>query len=116
MIDIIRKLAKQIQSQNIFIASKEMNGIRLFENEINLSKIQQIYLSFLYFYDTINRDLQIDKISPHIFDSDLYEDSYMLWKREIGKDYTSKPDNQSKDVKLVKGTNIKFPVRGNNNG
>lgn len=109
--ELIRKLAKETYSQNIFTASKEIYGIRLFKNKYNLSKIQQIYLSYLYFYDNINKDLIIEKISKHIFDSDIYEDAYMLYKRE--RKIINQEDNKKHDVKLVMGKEIKFPSKEN---
>ena len=105
----IRKLAKSIKSQNLFQAVKEINGLRLFDNESNLSKIQQVYISYLYFYDTINRDIVIDKISKRVFESELYEDSYMLYKKEKGFDKKEK-DSKKHDVKLVMSNKINFPI------
>lgn len=105
----LRKLAKSIKSQNLFLASKEINNIRLFKNSFDFSKLQEIYLSYLYNYDAISRDIIIDKISKHVFDSDIYEDAYLIWKRKNG----NKPikDNNLKDVNMVVGKEIKFPAK-----
>lgn len=104
----IRKLAKTIGSQNLFHATKEMNGIKIFKNDIELSKIQQIYLSYLFMYSSINQDMQLENISKHVIDDEIYEDAYMKWKKEKGKD-TDKKDNSQKELKLVMTNTIKFP-------
>jgi len=105
----IRQLAKSIKSQNLFIAAKELSGIRLFRNLFDLSKLQEIYLSFLYMYDAINKDIIIENISKHVLDYELYEDAYMLWKKNK-KTKKESNDNKQKDVNLVVGKGIKFPT------
>jgi hypothetical protein len=106
----IRELAKSIRAQNLFVAAKEINGVRLFRNTFDFSKIQEIYLSHLYNYDAINRDIILEKISKHVLDDEIYEDSYLIWKRKNIKK-TDKKDQKS-DVNLVAGKYIKFPVKG----
>ena len=106
----LRELAKSIKAQNLFVAAKDINGIRLFKNSFNFSKIQEIYLSNLYTYDTINRDIIFEKISKHVLDNYIYEDAYLLWKRKNIKKSTIK-DNKQNDINLVVGSNIKFPTK-----
>ena len=106
----LRELAKSIRAQNLFVAAKEINGIRLFRNSFDFSKIQEIYLSHLYNYDSINRDIILDNISKHVFDSEIYEDSYLLWKR---KNIKTKKNNKKSDVNLVTGKKINFPKKDN---
>ena len=107
---LLRKLAKTTKAQNLFIASKEIGGIRLFRNSYDFSKLQEIYLSHLYNYDSINRDIIVDHISPHILDSEIYEDAYLLFKRKNIKK-RDKRDSGKKDVNLVVGKAIKFPTK-----
>jgi len=104
----LKKLAKSIRIQNLFIAVKEINGIRLFKNTFNLSRLQEIYLSYLYNYDSINRDIILEKISKHVLDNEINEDSYILWKNKNFKKVNIK-DNKSNELNLVSGKNIKFP-------
>ena len=105
----IRKLAKSIKAQNLFVAAKELQGIRLFRNRLDFSRLQGIYLSYLYMYDTINKDIVVDRISEKIWDSEIYEDAYLLWKRKSDKK-SEKKDKTTKDLKLIPGKTIKFPV------
>jgi hypothetical protein len=105
--DCLKKLAKSQRAQNLFSVSKELPGIRLFRNECDFSKIQEEYLLYLYMYEGLARDIELNKISKHVYDKDLYEEAYLLWKKEKG----NKEDKNAvlKDVKLVIGTDIKFP-------
>lgn len=105
----IRQLAKSIKYQNLFTASKEIFGIKLFHNSFDLSNIQSIFLSHLYSYDSINRDIILENISKHIFDSEIYEDAYLLWKRKNIKKINK--DNKQSDVNLVTGRHIIFPKK-----
>jgi len=105
--DIIRKLAKTQRAQNLFSVSKELSGIKLFRNNCDLSRIQEEYLLYLYMYESLARDIEVDKISKHVYDKELYEDSYLLWKRKKGNKLQEKSGNQ--EVKLVKGKRVIFP-------
>jgi hypothetical protein len=107
----LRNLAKSVRAQNLFVAVKELHGVQLFRNNFDFSKLQEIYLSFLYMYDTINRDIIVDKISEKVLDCELYEDAYMTWRRGNSKKSIQK-DDKKKDVNLVVGKNIKFPKTG----
>ena len=101
-------MAKSIKMQNLFLAAKEINGIRLFKNSRDLSNIQNIFLSYLYNYNSINQDIVIEKISKHVFDNEIFEDSYLLWKQKSIKKININ-DSKQKDVNLVVGNKINFP-------
>lgn len=104
----LKNLAKSVRSQNIFTACKELHGIRLFKNSRDFSKLQDLYLSYLYNYDSINRDIFIDNISKYVLEDEIYEEAYLLWKRKNIKKSEEK-DNKEKDLKLISGKTIKFP-------
>lgn len=104
----VKNLAKSTKSQNFFVAVKEVNGLRLFKNVFDLSKIQLMYLSYLYMYDSINRDIIVDKISKHVLESDILEESYLLWKRSNNKKLESK-DNKKSEISLIVSNKINFP-------
>ena len=88
----LRKLAKSISSQNLFIAAKEINGIKLFENSIDFSKIQEQYLSYLYFYKSLYEDIYSKKVSDKVLTLEIYEDAYSYFKSK----HEDKKDNKSK--------------------
>jgi len=109
----LRLLAKSIRGQNLFSAAKELSSIQLFENKFNLSKIQEIYLSYLYTYEMLNRDIIIDNISKLVTSCEIYEDAYLLWKRQHKKENKvnqNEPEKKSKDMHLVCGNKIIFPT------
>jgi hypothetical protein len=94
----IRKLAKQIEMQNTFSACKELPSLKLFENDKNLSRIQQIFLSYLFFYYNINMDIALKKVSEKILNSNTYEDAYSYYKREKVEETKGKKE---RDIHLV---------------
>jgi len=100
---IIRKVAKKVENINLFAAAKELHNINLFKNTLDFSKIQKLYLSYLYFYSDLYSDLVIKKINEIILTDNLYEDAYMLWKKENPDNYLGKKktEEKGKDLKLV---------------
>ena len=108
----LRKLAKSIRYQNIFVATKEQHGIQLFKNISEFTGIQETFLSLLYMYDLINRDIVVDNISKKTLEKDLYADSYMIWKNKKGK--KEDKSNNTNDLHLVTGKTIKFPKKETN--
>ena len=102
----IRKLAKSVKWQNFFSATKDLGTLKLFENSSDLTKIQSIFLSYLYMYDSLYKDLMTEKISSHIMDCEIYEDAYLLYRKTKQSDNES--DKQS-ELKLVASAKIKFP-------
>jgi len=108
---IIRKLAKSIKSQNWFTASKDIHSIHLFSNTFDFSKLQEIYLNYLYMYDSLMKDIMLKEVNEKVLDNDIYEDSYILWrKKNFGKKEQTNIDKKS-DLKLVPGKIINFPKR-----
>ncbi len=110
----IRQLAKTVRAQNLFAAAKDIATIQLFRNCFDFSKLQEIYISYLYIYENLNRDIVVDKISKHVLDNDIYEDAYLMWKRRNKKDKISEKTESEKsahkDVHLVCGSKITFPT------
>ena len=99
--EIIRRLAKKVENLNLFSASKELNNINLFINCIDFTKLQQMYISYLYFYTELHQDISLKKIDKYVLNNEQYEDSYMLWKRENSEKENNKKDNKQRDIHLV---------------
>lgn len=100
MINDIRKLAKQRDSQLLYSSAKEIEGIRLFNNTIDFTYLQRLYLIFLSFYHSIYVDLALKKVSPKVLDCEINEDAYTLYKDK--QDETKEnTDNSPHDVHLV---------------
>ena len=82
---MLRKLAKSAKILNVFSASKEMNGVKLFRNETDFSRIQEIFINYLYFYYGIHQDISAKKVSKKVLDDEVYEDAYAYWKFKSDK-------------------------------
>jgi hypothetical protein len=108
---IIRELAKKVENLNIFAAAKELKDIKIF-NDIELGGLQQLYLFYLYFYDSIYTDITMKKVSKKVLDNFIREDSYNYYKRQKDpEDYSTKKETDihliMKDPKEVKNLKIK---------
>jgi len=116
--DSLIKLAKSNKYQNLFTVSKELSGIKLFHNSTELSNIQDIFLNYLYIFDSINRDIIVDKISEHVLDDDtnIYWESYLYWKKKNrNKEPEQKDNNRVSELNLVAGKKVNFPNKKNKN-
>ncbi len=98
---LIRKLTKSTEHQNLFLASKEVNGVNLFRNHSDFSRIQEIYLSYLYFYYNIFMDIAIDKVSKKVTDNFIYEEAYSIYKNK--KTDKTEKENEQRDLHIVFG-------------
>jgi len=105
----LENLAKSPRIQNLFAAAKEISGIRLFHNSYDFSRLQEIYLLYLYNFDCINRDIIIDKISKQVLDNKIYWDSYLIWKQKKPKKNTK--ENKLRELNCVVTNKIKFPPK-----
>jgi len=105
----LQKLARSVRFQNLFFACKELHGLKLFENTSDLSYIQQQFLTHLYNFETISKDIITEKISKRVLEDEIMWNSYFLWKQNKKEDKTKKNSNKRQDVKLVMGKTINFP-------
>lgn len=101
----IRKLARKVENINLFSAAKEINGIYLFKNRMDFSKLQKIYLSYLYFYYDLYLDINLKKIKESVIGNEIDEDAYSYYKREKPEDNTGK--KKERDIHLVFSKNKK---------
>jgi hypothetical protein len=104
----LQKLAKSNKYMNLFTATKEMAGIRLFRNKYDLSSIQSIFLNYLYNFELINREIVTEKISKHVLDNEIMWTSYLLWRQKNQPKQKEEVKEKNKAVKLVAGTKINF--------
>ena len=90
-VGIIRKLAKTSKFQTIYNCAKEV-GLKLFRNECEYTEIQLLFLNFLNLYATIHLDIALGEIDDLVLDNEIYEDSYLYWRR---KSRNEKKENQN---------------------
>lgn len=87
----LRKIAKFPYYQNFYVHGKEL-GFRLFKNNREFTNIQMDFLSFLNMYSTLNMDIYLGDIDERVLENEIYEDSYLYYKRKKNeKIETSKP-------------------------
>ena len=104
----IRHLAKEERTQNIFYASKELYGIQLFRNVTDFSNIQNIFLSYLYFYDTSLKDVGSETVSKLVLTDFIYEDAYCKYKNKKLKEQAKKHTKKDKKPVSDKGIKLHF--------
>ncbi len=86
ILSVVRKIAKSNKWQSIFAYSKEVNNIRLFENDIDFTPLQISFLRYLNFYNSIFTDISLNEVDDSVLDDEIYEDSYVLYKsKNLGK-------------------------------
>jgi hypothetical protein len=102
----IRKVAKSIEHQNLFLSAKELNGIRLFNNEKEYSKLQQLYLSYLYFYNNLHTEIAMKEVSDKVLEDEIYEDAYAIYKKEKPEKKEGK-NKKHNDIHLIFNRNKK---------
>lgn len=101
------KLAKSTRYQNLFTASKEIHGIRLFRNSRDFSNLQNIFLSSLYNFNAINQAISIDKINRLVLENQIYWEAYLLYKQK--NTLKQEKIDIKKELQLTPGRLIKFP-------
>ena len=113
--ELVRELAKTTEAQNLFYTCKELNSVRMFKNDYDLSHIQQTYISYLYLYESLAHDIIVEGISKKIYNSEIYEDAYIKWRSDK-KDNKKSTEKKSNDLSLVASKKIIFPTEVKNNG
>jgi len=99
--DMIRQLAKSDKYRNLFYASKELSGINLFKNFSRHTKIQVIFLQYLFFYDILMRDIAMEEVSEDVLKNDIYEDAYYYYKSKTKNKPKSSVDNSNRKMELT---------------
>jgi len=81
--DKLRQLARSSYYQSLYKASKE-NGIKLFENDTNLSGLQVVFLYWLslydFLYDTLARK-EYDFLTEKYIDSNVRVDAFLYYRK-----------------------------------
>lgn len=98
---LLRKLAKDIRYMNLFEAAQKVNGINLFKNNTDFSDMQQLFLSYLYFYHGLYLDLAMKKVSKSVLDNEIFEDAYTYWRNNHTPKDKKQQEGKKQDLKLV---------------
>jgi hypothetical protein len=111
MLDIyLRKLAKSKEMLNLFVALKDMKCFKLFNNEKDLSKLQSIFLSYLYFYHNLNLDISAKRVSEKVLEDEIYENAYAHYRNNEKEEIDNNNSTKKKTIQGVfsKDNKIKF--------
>lgn len=81
---IIRKITRSSEWQLLYNRAKELGTLRLFKNDIDLTKVQLWFLHFLEVYSSLYMDLAMKEkyISEDVIQDDLRTEAYLLYKKE----------------------------------
>jgi len=112
MLDIyLRKLAKKSEMLNLFVAAKDMACFKLFDNEKDLSRLQNIFLSYLYFYHSLNNDVASERVSEKVFEDEIYENAWTYYRSKVKEDKKEDHPNKQREFQGVfsKTNEINFP-------
>ena len=99
----LRKLARSLKYQNLYNMAREINGIQIFDNVKNFSKIQMEFLYWLSVYNrlyTAKTLKENEYICQEIIDDDFACDCYLVWE--------SKNRNKKEDVNDKKAKEIPY--------
>lgn len=100
----IRRLARSSYWQNIYRASKEVFGVKLFENTSNFSASQYSFLYWLRIYDLLYTELsqhEDDFLSEEVIKDDIRCTAY-LYYRNKKHDYFWKKRKQEEKVNEIR--------------
>lgn len=101
---IIRKMAKSSRWQAIYSNAKELK-LKLFENELDLTELQVLFLNYLSFYSSLYMDIAMGDVAEFVTDNFIYEDAYMYYKRKCD-DKNNNDLNKSDKNKPVTNNSI----------
>jgi hypothetical protein len=97
--DILRNLAKKPYYQSLYSQAKEL-GLKIFENDINFTSYQIVFLNYICMYNNLSLDVYLGEVDEIVMDNFIYEDAYLLYKRENRKKESAKSQvNKNKKKK-----------------
>jgi len=84
---LLKKLARSNKWQVLYNRAKELGTLRLFKNDMDLTKIQIWILYFLEMYSSLYTDLAMneDFIDEDVIEDDLRCEAYLLYRKEKSK-------------------------------
>lgn len=95
MLSALRRIARSVKYQNLYTRAKELNHIRLFENDTDFSYLQSLFLYYLELYHSLYTALAQGEpnLSEEVLTDDIRTDAYLLWR--------NKAKNKKTDIKTT---------------
>lgn len=103
----IRKMAKSSYWQGIYKASKDTNGIQLFNNKTDLSGLQYLFLYWLKAYNILYEELmtkESEYLTEDAIKDDIRCDAYLYYRQR----QFEKRMYQARNPKNKKGNRYKI--------
>lgn len=98
----VRELARSFYWQRIYTSSKEVNGVRLFDNENNFSGIQAVFLFWLEVYFIIYKELankEWDNLDNEVIKDNTRMDAFLYWRAKQQEQQLYKMKQQEQEYK-----------------
>lgn len=91
----------------MYCRAKELGHLKLFENDIDISRVQLSFLQWLEIYNSLEIDLALGEknINREIIEDDIRTDAYLLWKSRERKKF-DKPKYKSRNKRQITPHNI----------
>lgn len=105
----LRKLAKRTEVLNLFVAIKDLHCFKLFKNDRDLSKLQDTFLSYLYFYYSLSNDISSKKVSEKVLEDEVYENAYAYYRTNMKQEIDNSNIQRQFQGVFSKDNKIKFP-------
>ena len=83
--DPLRKLARSVKYQNLYVRASDLACIHLFDNTSDFSKIQHEFLYWIAVYSRLYQDMAMGEkyLTQEVIDDDLLCDCYLIWEQKI---------------------------------
>jgi len=113
---MIRKLARSTYYQNIYKSAKEIGSIQLFENQMNFSGLQSLFLFWLSIYEMLYSELgqkEWKYLDENVIKDDYRCDAFLYWRGQMKEADIDKHKREQKESKLnfkEKGSTSLFDI------
>ena len=97
---LVRKLARSDKYQILYARAKELGNIKLFKNDIDISKLQITFLYWLEIYNSLYTDLAMNEkwINEDVIESDLRVEAYLLLRRKLREEKKEGKETDNKST------------------
>lgn len=85
IVEAMRTMAKSNYWQTLYVQSKEINGVNLFNNINDFTYIQIEFLNNISFYNSIYFDISLGEVDEMVLEDEIYTTSYAYYKNKERK-------------------------------
>ena len=81
----IRELSNSDYYQTLFAYLKDGMPVKIFNNDIDFTNLQIMFLKYLNFYSAINMDIALGEVSDKVLEDEIFSDAYMMYKNKTDR-------------------------------